>query len=255
MLKGERHRKILQSIDGRKELTVRLLSQEFGVSEMTIRRDLTELDSMGLLQRIHGGALNRASKHPIDEPPILERARENSDEKDRIGRAAAGLIKDGEKVFLSSGTTTLAIARAIKGRNNLTVITNALNIANELISSHGITLILIGGFLRRTELSLIGHFTEAALKGLRVDKVLFGIRGIDPVHGLTSDNLQELITDQAILQISKTIIIVADHTKFGKVAAIRTAPLNAASRIISGVETPPEFVDVVRKMGVEVTLV
>ncbi len=186
---------------------------------------------------------------------MLERTLENSDEKDRIGRATAGLIKEGEKIFLSSGTTALAVARALKGRQNLTVITNALIVANELISSPGITLVLVGGFLRRSELSLIGHFTEAALQGLRVEKVIIGFRGVDPVHGLTSDHLQELITDQAILKISKTIIVVADHTKFGQVAAIRTAPLSTATRIITGVETPHEFVEVIQRMGIELTLV
>lgn len=255
MLKGERHRKILQAIDERKELTVGQLSSQFHVSEMTIRRDLTELDKLGLLQRTHGGALNQTTVHPAGEPPILERQNENRDEKERIGRATAGMIKEGEKVYLSSGTTTLAVARALKGRKNLTVITNALNITNELFPSTDITVVLIGGFLRRTELSLIGHFTEAALKGLRVDKVIIGIRGIDPVHGLTSDHLQELITDQAILQISKTIIVVADHTKFGKVAAIKTAPITTATRIITGKEAQPEFVDAIRRMGVEITLV
>lgn len=255
MLKAERQRKILQEIESSHQVVVQDLVVSFGVSEMTIRRDLNELSERGLIQRTHGGAITLGgSRHNI-EPPALERTLDQSEEKKRIGKAVAEMIHDGEKIFLGSGTTTLAVAQALYGRRNITVITNALSVANELVSSPGITVVVVGGFLRRSELSLIGHFTEAMLKNLYVDKVIIGIRGIDPDHGLTSDHLQELITDQAIMSISKTVIVVADHTKFGQVGAIRTAPVTAVQKIVSDHQAPYDLAEAIRVKGVEVILV
>jgi DeoR/GlpR family transcriptional regulator of sugar metabolism len=111
---------------------------------------------------------------------------------------------------------------------------------------------MTGGFLRRSELSLIGHFAEHTLQGLQVDKVIIGMRGIDPVKGLTSDNMDELMTDQAILNVSSNIIIVADHSKFGYVAAIRTAPVTAATTIVTDSGGPRDVIEAIRRMGVRI---
>jgi DeoR/GlpR family transcriptional regulator of sugar metabolism len=132
------------------------------------------------------------------------------------------------------------------------VLTNALNIAYALTAAPRISVTMTGGFLRRSELSLIGHFAERTLQGLQVDKVIIGMRGIDPVKGLTSDNMDELITDQAILGVSKNIIVIADHSKFGYVAAIRTAPVTAATTIITDGGGPKDILEAIRKMGVRV---
>jgi DeoR/GlpR family transcriptional regulator of sugar metabolism len=164
------------------------------------------------------------------------------------------MVKEGEKIFLGSGTTTIAIAEELKDNKNLTVLTNAVTIVNTLIHAPQITLIVLGGFLRRTEMSMIGHFTEAALANLQVDKVIIGIRGIDLEHGLTSDNLQELITDQAILNISQNIIVAADHTKFGHVATIRTAPITRASIIVTDDKTPQKMAYDIEQLGVKVII-
>lgn len=252
MLKGKRQREMLKVIENHSQVQVNELAEQFAVSKMTVRRDLEELDHKGMLQRIHGGAVARIEANKRNEPPVFERANEQQVEKRQIAKKVASMVQDGEKVFLGSGTTTLAIAEELANRRNLTVLTNAITIVNCLVPAPGITLIVLGGFLRRMEMSLIGHFTESALENLRVDKVIIGIRGIDPVHGLTSENMQELFTDQAILRISKTIIVAADYTKFGHIAAIRTAPITAATKIVTDQKTSTEMVTAIRRMGIEV---
>jgi DeoR/GlpR family transcriptional regulator of sugar metabolism len=252
MLKKERQRRILEIIERSGQVEVEQLANTLAVSVMTVRRDLTELDELGFLERVHGGALLPRHTNEGEEMPVIERSKEKAEIKARIGRAVAGLIQDGEKIFLGSGSTTAAIATALLNHRNLTVITNALNIANILIAAPQIKVAIIGGFLRKSELSLIGYFAENALQGLQVDKLVIGIRGIDPVKGLTSDNMEELLTDQAIMNTSKTVIIAADHSKFGHVAAIRTAPITTATKIITNFGGPKDIVQAIRQMGVQI---
>jgi len=254
MLKEQRKRKIITLIEVENQVNINELAEGFDVSEMTIRRDLEELDQDGLIQRIHGGAIAIQETPKIIELPLLERSNEQAVEKRQIAKKVAGMVKEGEKIFLGSGTTTIAIAEELKDNKNLTVLTNAVTIVNTLIHAPQITLIVLGGFLRRTEMSMIGHFTEAALANLQVDKVIIGIRGIDLEHGLTSDNLQELITDQAILNISQNIIVAADHTKFGHVATIRTAPITRASIIVTDDKTPQKMAYDIEQLGVKVII-
>ena len=255
MLKEERHRRIHQFIEADGHATVSDLSHEFGVSEMTIRRDLQELGVRGLIMRVHGGAITPNQRRMLNEPPILDRIREQAVSKRRIGQAVASMIKEGETIYIGSGTTALAVAEALRERSNLTVVTNALTIANALATSPEINVIVVGGFLRISELSLIGHIAEAALHDLRVDKVIMGMRGIDPEYGLTSDHHQELMTDRAIMAIGDTVIIVADHTKFGHVAASRTAPIIDATLLVTDKQTPDQLIAKIRSLGVEVILV
>lgn len=252
MLKEQRKRKILDLIETNSQVHIAELVEMFEVSDMTIRRDLQDLDQKGLIKRIHGGAVSLRREKNANEPPIIERSNDQITEKRQIARKVASLIQDGEKIFLGSGTTTLAIAEELNNHQNLTVITNAVTIVNTLIPKTHITIIGLGGFLRRSEMSMIGYFTEAALANLQVDKVIIGIRGIDLEHGLTSDDLQELITDQAILKIGKEVVVAADHTKFGYVAAIRTAPITTATCIVTDDQVSDEMVDAIQNFGVQV---
>jgi DeoR/GlpR family transcriptional regulator of sugar metabolism len=186
---------------------------------------------------------------------MRERMLRNADEKRQIANAVAEMIRDGETVFIGSGSTALAVAEALKTRRSLTVVTNALTVANALLHSGGITVVLVGGFLRRSESSLIGHFAERALHDIRVDKAILGIAGVHPEHGLTGDNIQELMTDRAILSTTDRVLVVADHTKIGHVAASMTAPITAATRIVTSHRAPPDVVSAVRQAGVAVLLV
>jgi DeoR/GlpR family transcriptional regulator of sugar metabolism len=256
MLRQERLNRICELVEIEGQATVAGLSRQLGVSQMTIRRDLQELDDHGFLRRTHGGALPPERHRGLIEPPVLERMQENAELKRLLGRAAADRILPGEAIFLGSGTTALAVAEALAERPKpLTVFTNALTIANALAAVREITLVVVGGFLRRSELSLVGHLAEAAVRDIRVDRVIMGMRGIDPEKGLTSDYIQELKTDQAILGMGGSVIIVADHSKFGHVATSRTAPVQAASLIITDDRAPRPLVEAIRARGVEVILV
>lgn len=252
MLKKERQRKILEVVERSGKVEVEQLAAALAVSVMTIRRDLGELDELGFIERVHGGALMPRQSKEREELPVIERSKEKTEIKERIGRAVAGLIGDGEKIFLGSGSTTAAVAHALLRHRNLTVITNAINIANILLPAPQIEVALLGGFLRRSELSLIGYLAENALHGLQADKLVIGIRGIDPVKGLTSDNMEELITDQAIMNISRTVVVAADHSKFGHVAAIRTAPITTATKIVTNVGGPKDILQAIRQMGIQI---
>ena len=252
LLKGERHKHIRRVINENGYATVAELSAVFGVSEATIRRDLEELAKLGWIQREHGGALR--TDQASTEPPVLQRATEQAAEKRRIGRAASQLIKDGDTIFLGSGTTTLEVARNLKNREGLTVITNALNIANELANNSGTTLIVIGGLLRSSELSLIGHITEQALRELRADKVFLGMRAINIQDGLTSDYLPEIMTDRAIIEIAPEVILVADHTKFGRASTSRVAPVTAVDVIVTDDKVPTPMIKEFERLGIRVII-
>lgn len=252
MLKEERHNKIRRFIEGRGQATVSDLARQFGVSKMTVRRDLYDLAAQGHIVRVHGGAVAAGYRQTLTELPVLKRMEEEATAKQRIGQAVAGMIAEGETIFIGAGTTTFAVAEALKDRQGITVVTNALTVANSLATSPGITILVVGGFLQSSNFSLIGHVAEYALRDLRADKIITGIRGIHPKYGLTSDSLQMMTTDRAIMSVGETIIVVADHTKFGHVAASRTAPITAASLIVTDEQAPQEMLAEIRRLGVEI---
>jgi DeoR/GlpR family transcriptional regulator of sugar metabolism len=250
LLNTERQQQIAQFIRQHKRATVVELSERFDVSEATIRRDLEKLDSEGEIRRAHGGAV--AVERAAPEPPVVHRMVENEEEKRRIGQAAAQLVQDGDVIFLGSGTTTLEVARNLDDRKNLTVITNALNIVNQLAGKQNITVIVTGGLFRHSELSLIGHITEQALKELRADKVIMGMRAISIEEGLTNDYLPETMTDRTIIQFAPEVILVVDHSKFGKVSTALVAPITSVHKIVTDAGISPQIVADLRAGGMEV---
>jgi DeoR/GlpR family transcriptional regulator of sugar metabolism len=255
MLKKERQNHIVKQIETQGTVIVKDLAGDFGVSLMTIRRDLEEIEELGLVERIHGGALLGTQSGKQNELPRLDRMDIMLEEKQKIAEYLAGMIAAEEMVFLGSGTTTLYVAKAIAARDDISVVTNSLTVLNELASNGKMTLIGIGGFLRRSEYSMIGHFTENAIQDLHVDKVIMGMRGIHPRFGLTSEHPQELITDRVILSICENVIIVADHSKIGHVATSRTAPITAARTIVTTQNAREDIVNAIRSQEVEVILV
>ncbi len=246
----ERQQQILQLLNREQRISVTEICEHLSISEATARRDLEALAEQGKLQRVHGGAILLEQAPP--ELPILERETEQAQEKVRIGRAAADLIADNETVFLGSGTTILEVARNLRGRRNLTVITNSLLVLNTLTGLTEITVIALGGMLRDTELSFIGHITEQALAEVRADKVLIGARAISLEQGLTNDYLPETMTDRAILKVGRETIIVADHTKVNRVSTAFLAPLNSIHKLVTDNKTSDEFVSALAQQGIEV---
>jgi DeoR family transcriptional regulator of aga operon len=246
----ERQQKILQFILRSQRISITEVCENFSVSEATARRDLESLANEGKVQRVHGGAIAITQAPP--EQPILQRQDEQTDEKIRIGQTAASLVQDRETVFLGSGTTVLEIARALRGRRNLTIITNSLPVVNTLAGVEDITVICLGGMLRDSELSFIGHITEKALAEVRADKVFLGTRAISLEHGLTHEYLPETMTDRAILKAGQEIIVVADHTKFGRAATVLLAPMESIHTIVTDGQTSPDFIEVVQERGIKV---
>jgi DeoR/GlpR family transcriptional regulator of sugar metabolism len=249
----ERQEQVQRYVEQRRRVAIADICGQFGVSMATARRDLEALAERGGIQRVHGGAL--AIRRAPPELPAIERAAEQAAEKRRIGQAAAALVADGETIFLSSGTTTLEVARSLRGQRRLTLITNSLLALNALADAPEITLVGLGGMLRRSEMSFIGHITEQALAEVRADKVIIGIRAIHPQHGLTNDFLPETMTDRAIMRIAREVIVVADHSKCGRVSAAFVAPLSAIGTLVTDTGAPPEFVEAARAQGVRVLAV
>jgi DeoR family transcriptional regulator of aga operon len=243
----ERQQELARLFERTGRLSVSQICEQYGISEATARRDLDVLAEEGRIRRVHGGAILIRQAAP--EEPILARSHENTTEKERIGRAAAVLINDGETIFLGSGTTVLEVARNLTERN-LTVITNSLPVINLLAERINITLIALGGSLRVTELSFIGHITEAALAELRADRVIIGTRAISVEQGMTNDYLPETLTDRAILNIGREIVIVADHTKCGLVSTVFLAPLSAMHTLVTDEGTDVEFINAIKAQGI-----
>jgi DeoR family transcriptional regulator, aga operon transcriptional repressor len=246
----ERQKQILSRLERQGRLSVAEIVEQFAISEATARRDLESLASRGKVQRVHGGVISVEQAPP--EMPILDRQVEQADEKARIGRATADLIADKESVFLGSGTTVLEVARYLRERRGMTVITNSLPVLNMLAGSKEITVISLGGMLRESELSFIGHITEQALTEVRVDKVIVGTRGLSLEHGLTNDYLQETLTDRAILKIGREVIIVADYSKINRVSTALLAPLDAVNTFVTDSNADKKFLQALKKQGINV---
>ena len=249
----ERQQHLLRYIEQQRRVTVNQIVEQFDISLATARRDLETLADQGKVQRVHGGAI--AVRQAPPEPPVLQRTSEQASEKVRIGQAAADLIHDGDTVFLGSGTTVLEVARQLRGKRGLTLITNSLLVLNELADAEDMTVIGLGGMLRHSEMSLIGHITELGLSELHADKVILGIRAVDPERGLSNDYLPETITDRTILKIAREVIVVADHTKCGAVATAFVAPITSVHTLITDTQTPAEFVAALKAQGVRVLTV
>jgi DeoR/GlpR family transcriptional regulator of sugar metabolism len=252
----ERQERIVDFVahNGRAEIDE--LAAVFAVSAATVRRDVATLAQRGLVQRVHGGVRSMRDAATLQpERPALQREDEQRVEKQRIGAAAAAMVQPGETVFIGSGTTALAAARALRSVASLTVITNSLLVVNALADAADIELISLGGQLRRSEMSLIGHTAERALADLRADRVFMGIRAIDAHAGLTNEWLPETRTDRAILGIAREVVLLADHTKFGRIAPAFVAPLSAVHVIVADRNAPPAQIDAARAAGARVVLV
>jgi len=251
ILKEERQQLILESIQQEKKVTVTELSQRFGTSEVTIRRDLQELAASGLLLRTHRGAL--AVRKAPTEPPVVQRMHLDRTTKERISRQAARLVNDGDSIFIGSGSTTHFLAGSLSDKDNLTVFTNALSIAQELSTTHEeITVVLIGGVLRKSELSILGHIAELSLSEIRYDKVFMGMQALSIPDGLTTDHLPEVTTTRCIIENGRELIVLADHTKLGKTAAAYIAPIQVMHTLVTDELADPEIVRDLQNLGIQV---
>lgn len=248
----DRRVKILDLINSKGQVSVNELSTQFNVSEVTIRNDLSHLESKGFLIKTRGGGL-KSQRVGIDQQ-LNEKAKINSKEKTAIGKKAAELINDNDTIILDSGTTTVEIAKNINNIKNLTVITNALNIADQLIRDE-IKVILLGGILRTSSLSLIGPIGENNIKNFYCDKCFLGVDGIDSQLGIYTPNLEEANLNRLMIKHSKKVIIVTDSSKFKRKSFAHIASMSEVHIVITDSRIPEEEFKNLQNLGIKVILV
>jgi DeoR/GlpR family transcriptional regulator of sugar metabolism len=220
---------------------------------MTIRRDLYRLELQGAVIRTFGGALARG-RSLASEIPYRAKVLQRQEEKRRIGAAAALAIHDGDTVILDSGSTTLEIARALRGRL-LTVVTNDLQIAVELAAQPETTLVVAGGIRQPELFTLLGPETEAFFRQIRVDRTFLSTDGVDLDVGITNRTLGGVPVKQAMIAAARETTVVADSSKFGRPTFARVCPIKAVTRMITDRGLDREMVDRIREMEVVLQLV
>lgn len=237
--------------ESRDFLDLETLCRELDASESSVRRDLDILEEEKLLRRVYGGAVSlqpplaRAFDYAVESVRL-------SDEKDRIAQLAAGLIENGQTVILDGGSTVAAVARELSSKS-LHIITNSLPIAESFESLRNIELTLTGGYLDPRLRVMLGPFCEQMLGALRADALIMGIGSITE-SGFSNNNTLVVGSEQKMIEIAGKVIIVADHTKFGRGGMIPVAPLSAADIVISDKDLAQEYVDLLRANGIEVLL-
>ena len=257
LLNEERRREILGVLHRDGRVLVKDLARQFRISQITIRKDLEFLDGQGVIQRTHGGALPVQSGALLD-PTQREKEKLHRKQKTEIALAAARLVEDGQSVLLDSGTTTTAIARALKHslntRARLTVITNAINIAAELAGTN-IEVILTGGTLRKNSFSLVGPLAERTLRQLSADILFLGVDGFDTAAGLFTPNLLESEVNRTMVEIARRTIAVCDSSKFGRRSLCNIMPVAAVHEVITDTQILKSDLRALKEAGVKVTLV
>jgi DeoR/GlpR family transcriptional regulator of sugar metabolism len=253
MMAEERRTQILQIIRSAGRVRVNGLATRFNTSAVTIRSDLNELHQRGLVLRSHGGAV--LPETILRESPVHERLKAHSDEKRRIGAMAATLIDNGETIILDSGTTTLEIARQIKKKAGLQVITNGVNIAAELVDARDVQVFIVGGTVRGESASISGHFAEQMLEQFSADKLFLSGAGCDLDFGVSGANLEETMVNRAMIRIAREIILVADSSKFSKRSMSRIALFSQIDTVISNTSLDEEVQEKLRAVGCNLILV
>src|SRR6478735_3194994 len=249
LLGAKRQRELLNFIRAYGAGSVNEMARLLGVSTSTVRRDLNELQERGLIERVHGGA-----SHVSDDVEPLRPLREISyaEEKRRIGQLAARHIADNATVLITGGTTTESMLPYLGSVRGLTVLTNSLPVVTRLSQFPDLGIIVLGGLLRRQEMSLLGHLTIAGLDEFGIDQVFTGAFGIDPEIGVTGTNLNETQTDRSLISSAPELVLLADHSKLGQRGPARLAPTSAITTLITDEDADPELLTVFRAAGVNV---
>lgn len=249
-----RRNKIIDKLSEAGEVFVDQLSKEFLVSEVTIRNDLDQLEKKRMLVRARGGAMKIEGRMGVDYG-INEKDRIHIVEKRKIGKFAASLVEDGEIIIIDSGTTTVEFTKNIDHHENLTVITNALNIALVLAHKTNINLIIPGGFMRKNSQSLVGPMAEKSISNFNVDKLFLGVDGIDVNNGLYTPNLEEAHLNELMIRVSKEVIVLMDSSKFDKRSFAHICGMEKVHRIVTDDGISKENYDRLIELGIEVSII
>ena len=250
---AERHNHILERLKDQGYVTVSDLSDQLEVSEVTIRRDLRLLEDRNLLYRTHGGA--NPTNHRVYDRPVQEKAKQHSEEKQRIGQAAATLVEDNDFLILASGTTVHAVSRHLRHRRNLTIVTSAMNVAMELLSLPEVEIIMLGGVVRHTSTSVVGPHAEAVMAEHACRKLFLGVDGFDVEHGLTTTNPYEAHLNQMMIRAAQQVIVVTDSSKFGLRGFSRICGVDKIDTLITDSGAPEAMILQIEESGVAVSVV
>jgi DeoR family fructose operon transcriptional repressor len=252
MKAAERQLRIRQMFESKDFLDLETLCRELDASESSVRRDLDVLEEQNVLKRVYGGAVPVQPQGIGGAFDFTVESERFSDEKSRIGRLTAGLIENGQTVILDGGSTVAAVARELAAKS-LHVVTNSLPIAEALEARRNIELTLTGGYLDPRIRVMLGPLCEQMLGLIRADVVIMGIGSVSDA-GFSNNNTLVVGSEQKMIEIASKLIIVADHTKFGRSAMIPVAQLEAADTVVSDGELAPEYVDLLRSKDIEVLL-
>lgn len=248
MSPSDRHLRIQKIVQNQGFVTIEYLAREFEVTPQTIRRDINVLSREGLLQRFHGGAGTGSSTENV---AYNERKIMCFEEKQQIAKMAARQIPDHVSLFINIGTTTEAVAQALSAHRRLTVITNNLNVANILSNNEQFEVIVAGGLLRHRDGGLIGQATIDFIQQFRVDYGIIGISGIDVDGTLLDFDYREVRAARAIIDNSRKVFLVADHTKFGRNAMVRLGNIEEIHALFTDRQPPAQLVDVMARAEVD----
>ena len=243
----------MKALQTRGSVEINQLCRVLGVTEMTIRRDLDELARKGGVVRTHGGAL-LSEDNILTEPPFDIRNARNLEEKEAVARAALGMITDGQKIILDSGTTTFSLAKMLDNSKRLIVVTNAINIATELNLRSNISVIPVGGEMRKNTLSCVGHIAENTIRNLRVDITFLGISGIGETGNLTSTSIVESGVKKAMIESGKQTVVLADSSKIGREELAVVTNLKDVDLFITDSKAPEKLIKQYRKEGVKIKI-
>lgn len=251
----ERRALILRLLEQKEEVQVTEISRETGISEVTIRKDLTILQSRHLLLRTRGGAMRKPMENTIEDTTIDRKRMFNVREKERIGIEATKFIKNGDYVMLDSGTTTLEVARHLDKFHDLHIVTNAMNIAAELMNYKRFDVVLLGGNLRLNSQSTVGPLALSVLRNFSKYKLFLGVDSFSIENGVSTPNLEEALLNQIMIQQADQVIAVFDSSKCNKRSYVHVADINELDVIITDHAIPTGIISKLKSAGVEVRLV
>ena len=251
----ERRALILQLLEQNQEVQVTELSRHTGISEVTIRKDLTILQNRHLLLRTRGGAMRKPIENTNEETAIDRKRLFNIKDKERIGEEAAKFIKDGDFIMLDSGTTTLEVARHLDQFHYLRILTNAMNIATELMQYKRFDVVLLGGNVRVNSHSMVGPLALSVLRNFRGYKLFLGVDSFSIENGVSTPDLEEALLNQVMVQQASKVIAVFDSSKFNKRSFVHVANVNELDSIVTDRAIPIGMSSKLKAAGVEVRLV
>lgn len=250
MLPEARREQILAYVKNRKNATSEELSKNFRVTEETIRKDLNFLSDKGLVIRTFGGAMTKEDY----DPPLAQRTISNFEEKRLIAETASSFINDRDSVVLDAGSTTIELAKCIQENSEVVVVTNSLEIINILSKAQGVNVISTGGQLRTKSMSFQGQLTEYSITNYNIQKAFISAKGIGLEEGVMDTNETEANIKRKMIETAKEITLLADYSKFSKIAHVTVCPINKINRIITDNKADPEVISKFRDKGIEVII-